>query len=64
MSPLVNVTELQRQAMRELFLLLPHAHTIDVVVRVNGQDRHFEADWLFELLLLWQYVELVEKEDK
>ena len=32
--------------LRSLAVELKHAHHTDLVIRINGEDRHYEADWL------------------
>jgi hypothetical protein len=46
----MNVNEPQQRDIDELLRILPGAHYVDVVVRIDGQDKHFEADWLYALL--------------
>lgn len=43
---LVELTVLQRETLLQLWNVLPHAHMVNVVVRLNGGDRVFQADWL------------------
>lgn len=50
MSKYMNLNEPQMQTIRELLKLLPSAHEVDVTVRIDGQDKWFEADWLYALL--------------
>ena len=45
-----NITDVQRQTMRELAELLPHAHETDLLVRINGQDQRYQADWVKDVL--------------
>ena len=54
-----------QQALREsrMFAALPDlriAHYVDVIVRMNGQDKRYEADWIKQL----QRVVLAEGEGK
>lgn len=45
-----NPNKPQRKTIEELLKLLPSAHHVDVVVRIDGQDKYFEADWLYAYL--------------
>lgn len=40
----------KEETIKQLKEILPGAHYTNIVVRFNGQDRVFEADWLLELL--------------
>ena len=32
-------------------LQLNHAHWTDIIVRINGKDKRYEADWLKDILI-------------
>jgi hypothetical protein len=46
-EPALN--ELQVATIRKLIEKAKHAHTTDIVMRINGQEHRFEADWLKHL---------------
>jgi hypothetical protein len=41
-----NINSLQVDSIQRLIDGLNHAHHTDIRVRINGQDKWFEADWL------------------
>lgn len=41
---LINM--LQIDSMRRAIVKARHAHHTDIMMRINGQDVHYEADWL------------------
>lgn len=43
------VNNLQSESIKQLMARAKHAHYIDVLVRIDGKDQHFEADWLKHL---------------
>lgn len=45
-----NINELQVASVQRLIDRAKHAHHCDLVIRINGQDEHYEADWLKHLV--------------
>lgn len=45
-----KLNEPQRQTLKGIRRLLPGAHFVDIKIRINGQDKWFEADFLKDLL--------------
>lgn len=43
------LNSIQRASIAELLKLAKQAHKIDVKLRINGEDRWFQADWLKSL---------------
>jgi hypothetical protein len=43
------INELQQASIEKLVTLCAGAHMIDVVVRYEGEDRRFQADWIKHL---------------
>ena len=43
------LNEIQHQSIGELLKIAKHSHYINVCVRINGEDRLFEADWIKSL---------------
>lgn len=44
-----KINYLQEASIEELTRLAKQAHHVDVCVRINGEDRWFEIDWLKHL---------------
>jgi len=44
-----TVNKLQANSIDRLIQTAKHAHYVNVVVRINGEDKVFEADWLKHL---------------
>lgn len=42
-----SINDLQRESIQKLVKHAKGAHYINVYIRKNGQDYHFEADWLW-----------------
>ena len=42
----IDVNELQLASLQQLLQTLPWSQHVDTVVRKDGQDFHFETDWL------------------
>ena len=47
--PADAINELQQSSMEKMMRLCPGSHHIDVIVRYEGQDKRFEADWIKHL---------------
>ena len=45
-----NINHLQVASIRKLIERAKHAHHCDILLRINGQDESFQADWLKYLL--------------
>lgn len=43
------INQMQLDSMRNAIAKARHAHHTDLVMRVNGQDVHWQADWLKHL---------------
>lgn len=41
-----HINDLQTDSINRLIERCKHAHYVNVHVRINGKDEHFEADWL------------------
>lgn len=48
--PANTVTDLQLISIKRLLMALQGAHHADLIVRINGEDHHFEVDWLKYLI--------------
>lgn len=44
-----QLNDLQRASINRLLRFSRHAHYINVIVRINGGDEHFQADWIKHL---------------
>lgn len=44
-----KINHLQQASMENLTHLAKHAHFVDVRIRINGEDRWFQVDWLKHL---------------
>ena len=42
----LDINELQLDSIKRLIAYMPWSHHADIIVRKDGQDKHFEADWL------------------
>jgi hypothetical protein len=42
----VNLNEIQVESIQRMIERAKSAHHVDVVLRVNGHEERFEADWL------------------
>lgn len=42
----LEINKPQQETISLLKNVLPKAHMIDIKVRINGEDRYYEADWL------------------
>lgn len=47
--PGAKINSVQQDSIKRLVTLAKHAHHVDVIVRINGEDRAFQADWLKHL---------------
>jgi hypothetical protein len=45
-----NINSLQVASIQRLIDRAKHAHHTDLIIRINGQDEHYEADWLKHLV--------------
>ena len=43
------INELQQASIEKLVALCTGAHMVDVIVRYEGEDRRFQADWIKHL---------------
>lgn len=48
--PANAINELQQASMEKMVGLCHASHHIDVIVRYEGQDKRFEADWIKHLV--------------
>ena len=53
MSNKIKVNELQQKTINTLLKVLPKAHFTNVRVRINGEWKEYQADWLLELLHIY-----------
>lgn len=44
-----NINSLQAASIGKLIQRCKHAHHTDLVIRINGKDEHYEADWVKHL---------------
>lgn len=49
--PLHCLNKLQMDSIREMLKKAPHMHYADVVMRIDGQDIKFQADWIKSMVL-------------
>lgn len=57
--PLHCLNGLQRDSIRDLIESAKHAHWVNMQLRINGQDKIVEADWVKSMVLL-----TVDREDR
>jgi hypothetical protein len=55
--PRDTINALQQESIRKLVTMCRGAHTIDVIVRYEGQDHRFQADWIKHLRVCQQEAE-------
>lgn len=45
-----KINDLQVQTVQTLIDRCKRAHFVDIKIRINGKDEHYEADWLKHLV--------------
>lgn len=45
-----NINDLQVATVQRLIDRAKQAHYVDLVIRINGKDEHYQADWLKHLV--------------